>query len=472
MILGLKKLSENLSSFKNSNNDNNNGNSYTIKQIDENLTTYYNKMKTIKEQVEDIKSQWKSLQEDVECFSFAKAVYQGASIREGFQKAIDDLKLEFEDAKTNFTFYKNLKNKVLTEAESIEPIDDYSKEELPITINSHTTYSEDSINNDDNDVDYNYIIDELSSMVKDSGNSTEDILQYLFDELVPEDGKSDTFAGELVRAIMHLMYNALQNKYFFFEGDGLDVCGSSAQFLKDNGYSDDFSIILDNIYEVDYPTYKEWLISLANKIINDIYENPEYLSKQNSINSRQYNYQEIIDIEPIREYVVEIPEKITELYDDYFNVYDILRYLKETFDEDGITEYTVDDIFDSKSKTISINDIKGATLNYFVGLFEDSKFWDDYYNELTSDLEEDLQIIHNTLNETLNEYNSLVDIFMQYHEDSSNYHNNPEGYDSVYAILDKYGSEDEDVDEVFLRASEDEQKEMIDLIRPRDEYLN
>ena len=88
-----------------------------------------------------MKSQWKALQEDVECFSFAKALYQGSSIKEGFQKAIDDLKLEFEDARANYNFYKNLKNKILTEAETIAPpSEEYSMEDTPIYVED--TYEE------------------------------------------------------------------------------------------------------------------------------------------------------------------------------------------------------------------------------------------------------------------------------------------------------------------------------------------
>ena len=475
MSLGLKRLTESLfNSVKNT--DVNSSKTYTMRQIDENLVSSYNKMKFIKEQVEDIKSQWKSLQEDIECFSFAKTLYEGNSIRESFQKAIDDLKLEYEDAKSNYLFYKDLKNKVLTEAEEVIVPNDYSSiEDTPFTINNDIKDNEKSssitTNNNNDDEDYSYIIDELSEMLNEE--SVEDILQYLFDELVPESGAASTFAGELVRAIMDLLYNARANKYTFYEGDGLTRCGSSAQYLREHGYEDEFTDIINNVYSLDSRTYLEYLISIADKIVRDIYENPEYLTESNSTNSRQYNYSEIEAISPIRDYIVEIPDKITELYDEYFNVYDILRYIKEIFDEDGIYDYIVGDIFDSKAKSISIEDINGSTLDYLKGLFEDSKFWDDYYDELTSDLEEDLQIIHNTLNEDYdNDSTPLVDIFMQYHEDTNNYTNNPSGYDKVYSILDKYGSEDEDVDKLFSMASEDEQKEMIDLIRPKDEYLN
>lgn len=64
--------------------------------------------------------------------------------------------------------------------------------------------------------------------------------------------------------------------------------------------------------------------------------------------------------------------------------------------------------------------------------------------------------------------NSLVDEFIRYHEDLDNYEKNRDGFDKVYSILDKYGTENENVDEVFVRAPENVQRRMVDLIRPKD----
>ncbi len=64
--------------------------------------------------------------------------------------------------------------------------------------------------------------------------------------------------------------------------------------------------------------------------------------------------------------------------------------------------------------------------------------------------------------------NSLLDEFMRYHEDFDNYRKNRDGFDKVYSILDKYGTENESVDKVFVRAPEDVQRRLVDLIRPKD----
>lgn len=60
---------------------------------------------------------------------------------------------------------------------------------------------------------------------------------------------------------------------------------------------------------------------------------------------------------------------------------------------------------------------------------------------------------------------SLVDEFLEYHEDPNAYHANPEGFDKMYEILSKYGDESENVDVVFQRAPLKDQRKMIQLIR-------
>lgn len=61
---------------------------------------------------------------------------------------------------------------------------------------------------------------------------------------------------------------------------------------------------------------------------------------------------------------------------------------------------------------------------------------------------------------------SKLDEFMKYHEDNHNYAANPEGFDRMYSILDKYGDDNEGVDKPFLRATPEDQQRMIDLINP------
>jgi len=63
---------------------------------------------------------------------------------------------------------------------------------------------------------------------------------------------------------------------------------------------------------------------------------------------------------------------------------------------------------------------------------------------------------------------SLVDEFLKYHEDGENYNRNPEGFNKVYDILDKYTDDlNEPVDVTFVKATPKDQMRMVSLIRPR-----
>lgn len=57
----------------------------------------------------------------------------------------------------------------------------------------------------------------------------EERINKLFKELVPETGKADSLAGELVRAMSRIGYR------FYNDGDQLDIlCGAVADYVEQN----------------------------------------------------------------------------------------------------------------------------------------------------------------------------------------------------------------------------------------------
>lgn len=67
---------------------------------------------------------------------------------------------------------------------------------------------------------------------------------------------------------------------------------------------------------------------------------------------------------------------------------------------------------------------------------------------------------------------SLVDTFLKYHDDAKNYNENPNGFDKMYSILEKYDDSNgnDSVDVAFLKATPEDQKKMIELITPEVKY--
>ena len=63
----------------------------------------------------------------------------------------------------------------------------------------------------------------------------------------------------------------------------------------------------------------------------------------------------------------------------------------------------------------------------------------------------------------------LVELFLKYHDDPDNYYAHKDNFEKMYQILDKYGSNDQDVDVRFEKATYSDQKEMLALITPKKE---
>lgn len=61
---------------------------------------------------------------------------------------------------------------------------------------------------------------------------------------------------------------------------------------------------------------------------------------------------------------------------------------------------------------------------------------------------------------------SIKEEFMRWHEDPEHFRKHEDWFVEVYEILDQYGGPDEDVDIIFDRATEADQRRMLNLIKP------
>ena len=61
---------------------------------------------------------------------------------------------------------------------------------------------------------------------------------------------------------------------------------------------------------------------------------------------------------------------------------------------------------------------------------------------------------------------SLTDEFLKYYVSLDDIGQDAYKLNKVYEILDKYGDDTEPVDKVFVRATPEDQKKMVDIIRP------
>lgn len=220
----------------------------TEKELDTLILENTNKLISIKAKYDEIKSNWKALKEDMESLSMYNRVNCGEDIKEQFQKAIDDLKMDYRDTKATLDTYKAQKNKILLEDIPTEdPITDKSEE----------------------------IINHLQDIIDTS--DIYEVFKYLYDKLVPKSGPANTVAGEIIRALMAIMNGALRNNQVFYDGEGKDKFGSAFYYLTSKGYTD----ILEDAIGLTGDDYISIIEKTIDRVARDIIDNPELLRTQN-----------------------------------------------------------------------------------------------------------------------------------------------------------------------------------------------
>lgn len=158
---------------------------------------------------------------------------------------------------------------------------------------------------------------DILKRVRESDASTDDKLEMLFEVLVPSRGKADTVAGELVRAMMRILYRDYNDGDLFYEGYGIETCGSSVAYLIymiDELYSD-FNKIAVNQMEDD--RYTKALEAIAEKVIQFILDGDSAFT-ENEDDSRGSELEKVYEEdykeewEPRYEAYLDIPDVVQE----------------------------------------------------------------------------------------------------------------------------------------------------------------
>ena len=113
-------------------------------------------------------------------------------------------------------------------------------------------------------------------------------LKHLEDTLFELRGKTDNYAGELVRAVSKIEYWWVYHKYKFFEGKGIETVGPSVYFLlnfeDENGKNIFHDFIIGKAKTIgskgdNKELYADFVEELKNKVIDYIKNNPDVLSR-------------------------------------------------------------------------------------------------------------------------------------------------------------------------------------------------
>lgn len=134
--------------------------------------------------------------------------------------------------------------------------------------------------------------------INDIQNS-DDPLQTAFDLLVPPSGPADSKAGELVRAMMRLLYRDYNDGDVFYEGYGLETCANAAEYLCIE--------IGDPIIDIVETTankqatdseYTRALEEMSSIVIHTLMDNPQLFDTPNDGDYQDTDISDIKDLEP------------------------------------------------------------------------------------------------------------------------------------------------------------------------------
>jgi hypothetical protein len=126
---------------------------------------------------------------------------------------------------------------------------------------------------------------ECEDALKSSPDNVEDKMSALFDVLVPQSGKCDTVAGEIIRAAMRILYRWFNDGDLFFLGYGFETAGPSAQYLIDIVPTVKNTLLDIADHEDEYPSYEDDILSVGDKIIDYVMNNPSLFGTKNTIDS-------------------------------------------------------------------------------------------------------------------------------------------------------------------------------------------
>lgn len=136
-----------------------------------------------------------------------------------------------------------------------------------------------------------------------------------FKLLVPANGKCDTLAGELIRAINKIMYRDWNDGDVFYEGYGLETAGAPAAFIADK--IPEANTKLESIAEdgLEGQHYTKALEEVAGIIEDFLYNHPEAFTEQFDEDMWDSDGDGWKDLAPTYETDLELPRELQDHID-------------------------------------------------------------------------------------------------------------------------------------------------------------
>lgn len=260
----------------------------------------------------------------------------------------------------------------------------------------------------------------------DQCRNTNDFDEW-FDYLVPSEGKANTVAGEIYRALARIIYRDFNDGDKFYEGYGRETCGSSAVYLvrtiDDTRITGMFYDLAEDGDRDD--AYTDRLTDIKNEIEQYLLEHPDLFGEYNEEDSRdekQFDVDDEFDEPKDYEYTIYL--------EDYYwtDPYGEDIYLKDYIDNEQCTIWKVQDTFE----------------DFWFGdrtSFHIERPWSHYDDKLeVNDMNKDSY-------ETIKEYAEDVHLFDELIEELYNKYGDPNAEDEYENEYEDNGSLEIDEEE-------------------------
>ena len=221
----------------------------------------------------------------------------------------------------------------------------------------------------------------------------------LFDKLVPDNGASESLGGELIRAVNRLDYRNWNDGDRFFDGYGLETCGSPAAFICDNveefgknSYNDIDMIIRNcaenNLEDEDYDNFIEELKTRIVKLVT--VDHPELLATplgEKDIHSWTDGEEYWKDYIPRYEYEITASEKIQQyLKRGDLDSWEVIDWIKDWENSDSrFRDIDVDTPWSSVDDTYTITNLTKDGYEAIQEYDRNDTFWDDLEERCADD---------------------------------------------------------------------------------------
>lgn len=149
----------------------------------------------------------------------------------------------------------------------------------------------------------------IISEIKDS----EDPIETAFELLVPSSGKADTVAGEIVRAMMRILYRDYNDGDLFYEGYGVETCGDAVAFLCDKLPDLESSFEGIAMRQLRDDVYTKEIKKISETVIDYILNNPDLVVEKNDEDMFDSNGEQFIkdrDWEARYDFECDIPDNL------------------------------------------------------------------------------------------------------------------------------------------------------------------